>query len=169
MSELFLTEPSLKFQESMKTYALAYKKINDQHYFNKYIKALDHFQEYLNDLYNLSEGINLLKGDVTTSTYWMISKKEVVGVVRIRHQDVDCAGHIGYDISPTYRNKGYGYQILKLALKKSIEVGIDEVILTCNINNTVSKKIIEKNNGKLLGTIFDEEENDYLYKYCISR
>lgn len=38
----------------------------------------------------------------------------------------------------------------------------------CNIDNTASKKIIEKNNGKLLGTIFDEKEKEYLYEYSIT-
>ena len=41
-------------------------------------------------------------------------------------------------------------------------------MVTCNIDNEFSRKIIEKNNGKLLGTIFDEEENENLYKYSIS-
>lgn len=91
-----------------------------------------------------------------------------MGVVRIRHQEVEYAGHIGYDISPNCRNKGYGFQILKLALEKAIKIGIEEAILTCKIDNTASKKIIEKNNGKLLGTIYDEEENEYLYKYSIT-
>ena len=100
--------------------------------------------------------------------FWLVDKKEVVGVVRIRHQDVECGGHIGYDISPDCRNRGYGAQILKLALEKAIKIGKEEVFLTCNIYNTASKKIIEKNNGKLLGTIFDEDEDEYLYRYSIT-
>lgn len=167
MEDLFLVEPNKKYQKSFENYALAYKKINDEHYFNKYKKVLESFQDYLNDLHNYSKGSDLPQGEVITSTFWLIDKKEVVGVVRIRHREVECAGHIGYDISPDYRNRGYGFQILKLALEKSIKIGIEELILTCNIDNTASKKIIEKNNGKLLGTIFDEEENEYLYKYSI--
>jgi predicted acetyltransferase len=168
MKDLFLVEPSKKYQKSFENYALAYRKINDEHYFSKYKKALENFQDYLNYLYNCSQGNGLPQGEVITSTFWLIDDKEVVGVVRIRHQEVDCAGHIGYDISPDYRNRGYGFQILKLALKKAIKIGIEEVILTCNIDNMASKKIIEKNNGKLLGTVFDEEENEYLYKFSIT-
>lgn len=70
-------------------------------------------------------------------------------------------------ISPCYRNKGYGSQILKLALVQAEKLGIKEAILTCNIDNNSSKKIIEKNNGKLLGIVFDEEENENLYRYSI--
>ena len=168
MKDLFLVEPNKEYQKSFENYVLTYRKINDEYYFNKYKRALENFQEYLNDLYNYSKGDNLSQGEVITSAFWLIDKKEVVGVVRIRHQEVECAGHIGYDISPDYRNRGFGFQILKLALEKAIKIGIEEVILTCNIDNIASKKIIEKNKGKLLGTIFDEEENEYLYKYSIT-
>ncbi|MBU5225131.1 GNAT family N-acetyltransferase [Clostridium senegalense] len=168
MKDLFLVQPNKNYQKSFENYALAYRKINDEHYFNKYKKALENFQDYLNDLDDYSKGNNLSEGEVITSTFWLIDKKEVVGVVRIRHEEVECAGHIGYDISPNYRNKGYGFQILKLALERSIKIGLEEVILTCNIDNIASKKIIEKNNGKFLGTIFDEEENEDMNKYSIT-
>ena len=168
MGDLILVEPNEIFQKSFENYALAYRKISDKHYFNKYKKALENFQEYLNDLHNYSEGNDLPQGEVITSTFWLIDKKDVVGVVRIRHQEIECAGHIGYDISPDCRNRGYGFQILKLALEKAKKIGIEEVILTSNISNIASKKIIEMNNGKLLGTIFDEEENEYMYKFSIT-
>ena len=168
MKDLFLIEPNIKYEKNFQKYALTYKKINDEHYFNKYKKALENFQDYLNDLHNYSKGNDLPQGEVITSTFWLIDKKEVVGVVRIRHQELECAGHIGYDISPDCRNRGYGFQLLKLALEKAIKIGIEEVILTCNIDNIASEKIIQKNNGKLLGTIFDEEENEYLYKFSIT-
>lgn len=168
MKDLFLVEPSKEYEKSFKNYVLAYRKINDEHYYNKYRKALESFQDYLNDLHDCSKERKLSQGEIATSSFWLIDKKEVVGVVRIRHQEVECAGHIGYDISPDYRNRGYGFQILKLALEKSINIGIEEVILTCNINNSASKKIIEKNGGKFLGTVFDEEESETLYKYSIT-
>lgn len=110
----------------------------------------------------------MTEGEVITSTFWLINKKKVVGVIRIRHQEVETAGHIGCDISPDCRNMGYGNEILKLALERTEKIGIKEVVLTCNINNIASRKIIEKNNGKLLETVFDEEEDEYLYKYIIT-
>jgi predicted acetyltransferase len=168
MNNLFLVEPIIEYQKSFENYILAYKRKNDIHYLNMYKKGLDDFHGYLNYLNNLSRGIEIPEGWVRTSTFWLIDNDEVVGVVRVRHEDVSTAGHIGYDISPSYRNKGYGTQILKLALDKAEEIGIKEAIVTCNIDNIASRKIIEKNNGKLLGTIFDEEENENLYKYSIT-
>lgn len=168
MEGLFLVEPNKEYQKSFEKYALAYKYKNDAHYFNKYKKALENFQGYLKDLSNYSNGNDLPSGEVATSTFWLICEREVVGVVRIRHQDVECAGHIGYDISPNCRKKGYGNQILKLVLEKATKIGIEELVVTCNIDNVASKKIIENNNGKLMSTIYDQEEDEYLYKFIIT-
>ena len=167
MNDLFLVEPNKEYQKSFENYVLAYKNVNDDCYLDIYKKGLENFDEYLNDLSNISKGIDVPQGWVTSSTFWLIDNHEVVGVVRIRHQEIVTAGHIGYDISPGYRNKGYGNQILKLALGEAQKIGIKEAIVTCNIDNISSRKIIEKNNGQLLGTIFDEEENENLYKYSI--
>ena len=168
MKDLFLAKPNKEYQKSFEDYVLAYKKANDDRYLDIYKKGLENFDEYLNDLRNNSKGIDVPQGWVATSTFWLIDNHEVVGVVRIRHQEIGTAGHIGYDISPCFRNKGYGNQILKLALENALKVGIKEAVVTCSIDNTASKKIIEKNNGKLLGIIFDEEDNENLYKYIIT-
>jgi predicted acetyltransferase len=168
MSNCFLVVPNKEFKKGFEDYVMSYKKVNDEYYYNKYKKALEVFGEYLNDLDKLQRGEELPPDCVPTSNFWLVAEEKVVGVVRVRHFEIDTAGHIGYDISPDYRNKGYGIKILQLALVKASELGIKEVIVTCNIENVASRKIIEKNNGKLLGTIFDEEENEFLYKYCIN-
>lgn len=39
-----------------------------------------------------------------------------------------------------YINKGFGTQILKLALERAIKIGIKEAILTCNIDTIKTAK-----------------------------
>ena len=168
MKGLFLVEPNKEYQESFREYVLVYRDINDKDYYKIYEKSLENFEEYINDLYNYSLGINLPEGMVKTSTFWMIDNDVVIGVVRVRHQEMELYGHIGYDISPYYRNKSYGTQILRLALQKAKEIGIKEPIITCEVNNIASKKTIEKNNGKLLDIIFDEKDNVDVCKYSIT-
>lgn len=168
MKDLFLSKPSKEYQKSFENYVLSYKKANEDYYFNIYKKALENFDEYLNYLENYANGINLPEGNVAMSTFWLIDNNEVVGVTRVRHQEVMYSGHIGYDISPSYRKNGYGTEILKLALREASKLGIEDAIVTCNVDNIASKKIIEKNNGKFLKTSFDEEENENLYEYSIS-
>lgn len=167
MKDSFLAIPSKEYQRSFENYVHEYMKINHAHYFNKYKEALENFDEYLNRLHKLRNGIDLPQGKIATSTFWLIDSHEVVGAVRVRHQEAEFAGHIGYDISPCYRKKGYGTQILKLALKEAAKLGIKQAIVTCLIDNVGSRKIIEKNNGRLLGVIYNEEENQELYKFSV--
>jgi predicted acetyltransferase len=167
LKDLFLTKPNKEYQKSFGNYVLAYEK-SDAFYFDKYKKGLENFTEYIKELDNYSKGIDLPQGEITTSNFWLIDNNEVVGITRIRHQGDEYSGHIGYDIGPCYRNRGYGTQILKLALKEAGKLGIKNAIVTCSTDNIPSRKIIEKNNGELLGVIFDEEENEHLYKYSIA-
>lgn len=109
------------------------------------------FATYIEKLRSESEGKNLPKGYVPQTTYWLIDDREFIGRVSIRHKLSEFllkeGGHIGYDIRPSKRKMGYGKQILRLALPKAKELGIDKVLVTCNETNIGSKKIIETNGG----------------------
>lgn len=56
-------------------------------------------------------------------------------------------GHIGYVIRPTERQKGYGNLILHELIKEANRMNIENVLLTCDEDNTPSSKIIEINKG----------------------
>jgi predicted acetyltransferase len=58
-------------------------------------------------------------------------------------------GHIGYEIRPTQRKRGYGKLILRLALQEARALGIDRALLTCDCTNAASRRIIEANGGML--------------------
>lgn len=92
------------------------------------------------------------KGWVPETMYWLIDNDEYIGHVNIRHELSEylktSGGHIGYKIRPSKRKMGYGSKILELALPKAKELGIDPALLTCNIENEASRKIIEKNGGE---------------------
>lgn len=140
MKDVIYVKPSEEYQKSFEAYVTAYKNINDMHYFNKYKKALDYFQAFLNDLNNYSMGRHLPEGDGAVSTFWLVDKNDVVGVARIRHEEEGTAGHIGYDVTPSFRNKGYGNEILRLSLLEAVKLGIKEIIVTCSIENIASRK-----------------------------
>lgn len=162
-----LVIPNIKYQKSFENYVLSYQRINDQHYYDKYKKALENFTGYLQYLHDGSIRNNQDPTEIFTSTFWFIDDEEVVGVARIRHQADAYGGHIGYDISPEYRNKGYGQLILEAALRKARELGIKDIVLTCNVDNIASKKIIERSRGVFTGTVYDEEENEALNQFII--
>lgn len=92
---------------------------------------------------------------VPATVYLCIRKldNKLIGMVQIRHklnEDLlKTGGHIGDGIRPSERNKGYGTNMIRLALLKAKELGIGRVLMTCDKNNIASIKTIIKNNGIL--------------------
>ncbi len=118
----------------------------------------DPFDDYLNLIDKIERGILITKENVNFSTYWLIKRNgEVLGASILRHKLSESneffGGHIGYGICPEYRNMGYGNKILELTLAEAKKRGIAKVVITCEINNIYSEKIIVKNGGKYDSTI----------------
>lgn len=111
------------------------------------------FAAYVQQLRGKSKGIGLPEGFVPSTEFWLVEGNEFLGRLDIRHELTDflhhSGGHIGYDLRPTARGKGYGKLILKLGLAKAKELGIENALVTCDITNLPSKKVIEANGGVL--------------------
>lgn len=92
---------------------------------------------------------------VNASTFFVVreSDSKVIGMVDIRHRLNKFlalyGGHIGYSVRPSERKKGYGTQILKLALEYAKSININHVMLSCYKDNEGSRRIILKCGGKL--------------------
>ncbi|MDE6142266.1 MAG: GNAT family N-acetyltransferase [Bacilli bacterium] len=97
-------------------------------------------------------------------TFFLIRKEDnkLVGMLNIRHKLTDAmlefAGHIGYGIRPTERQKGYNKINLYLGLIKAHkDFGLDRVMLGCSADNLGSDKTI-----KALGGVLEKSEIDPL-------
>jgi predicted acetyltransferase len=60
-------------------------------------------------------------------------------------------GHIGYEIRPSARGRGHATQALHLALERAWDLGLERVLLTCDVVNLGSRRVIEKGGGVLEG------------------
>ena len=120
---------------------------------------------------NHSQGKDLPEGFVAETIYWLVDNDEIIGRAVIRHELTETllreGGHIGYAIKPSKRKKGYGTEILKLALEKAGGLGLKKVLLTCNENNFGSKKIIESSGGIFQDRIFLQEGKPWKLRYWI--
>jgi predicted acetyltransferase len=115
------------------------------------------FKKLINDLIGFSNGMNLPKGFVPHSTFWLVNENnKILGVVNIRHSLAEGlmkeGGHIGFGIRPLERKKGYATKILRFALAEAKKLGIKRAMVTCDANNIGSEKTILNNKGK-----FNEE------------
>ena len=76
-----------------------------------------------------------------------------LGRINLRHHLneglSEIGGHIGYDVRPTARRRGHATAMLAAALPRAAELGIDQALVTCDAENTASRKVIEANGGVL--------------------
>lgn len=114
------------------------------------------------------------EGMVPATQYIFVREDDdkIVGMLQIRHCLNDYlekfGGHIGYSVAPSERRKGYASQMLREALPKCKELGIDEVLITCIDNNEASRKTILANGGSYESTVYEPDENVYLERYRIT-
>lgn len=110
------------------------------------------FEEMLVFLERSEQGIDIPKGWVRDSTYWLVTESDrVVGAVNIRHELNEklfhSGGHIGYGVRPGERQNGYGAEILKLSLEITKNLGITKVLVVCDAHNEASRRVILRNGG----------------------
>lgn len=120
-----------------------------------------HFNEFVTQVLGYARGERLPAGHVPQTDYWLVDKDEFIGRVSVRHALTESlkriGGHIGYEIRPSARGKGYGTAILKLALPRARDLGLQRVLVTCDETNIASRKIIEKNGGVLENKVSNPE------------
>jgi len=155
-----LVLPSTEYKQSYIKAVREYQAENLVNYRNLNISELeDNFEKYVDDIKNEAKGIGLPDGYVPHTVYWLVDGEGYIGRLDIRHELNEFlnkfGGHIGYDIRPTRRKLGFGKLILKLALEKAKELGIKEAVLTCNLDNMGSRKIIEDSGGKFIEFTID--------------
>lgn len=147
-----LVKPAKNYGASWKAALAEFEAEGNQGFWNVNGMPTD-IDTYIQQSEDFAHGVNLPEGWVPCTTLWLIDNGEFVGHVNIRHDLSEHlrkeGGHIGYAVRPSARNRGYGSKILELALAKARQIGIKKALVTCDETNTASRKIIEKNNGKL--------------------
>ena len=172
MSNIYLKFPTKFDEKEWNEYVAEYRQndptVNPMGYKND----MD-YHEWLNGVENDYKGINLQVGRVPSSIYFLMSDERIVGSISIRH-NIDTSflswygGHIGYNVRPSERRKGYATTMLFLALEKCEELGLENVMISCKEDNIGSAKTIENNCGILNEIVFFPQQNCNLKKYWIN-
>ncbi|MDS1842127.1 GNAT family N-acetyltransferase [Vibrio vulnificus] len=160
-----LVSPSIDFESEYSVFYLDFAG-NDVENAEYYRDGVSDFAQYVQKLTDEAQGLNLPDGYVPCNHFWLIDDdRNILGAIRVRHNIENDflaleAGHIGYDIAPSYRGKGYGKLMLKLALPKAKLLGIAQVLITADEDNIASRKVIESNGGQfekvVRGKVFPE-------------
>ena len=161
-----LIEPILSLKDDFHFLAEEYLAEGDQ----RYQEAIRDFEGFIQLCSDEAVGRNLEPGRVPQSTFWLVrNEQRILGCSRLRHilnaflEEV--GGHIGYDVRPSERRRGYGTQILRMTLDKARDLGLKRVLVTADSPNVASWRIIENNGGILHGEKLSQHTGKLLRKY----
>jgi predicted acetyltransferase len=111
------------------------------------------FKVWLQSRIDMSNGLNLKGRWVPQTTFWLRRNGYPVGVCKLRHRLNDSlrevGGHIGFCVRPTERGKGYAKIALTKALAAAGSMGIERVLLTCDLDNVPSWRTMKSCGGRL--------------------
>jgi predicted acetyltransferase len=137
----------------------------------RYVSQCVDFAAYLRSSTAESMGEGIAPGRVPQSTFWLVDDGRVIGVCRLRHRlTPDLAwegGHIGYDIRPSARRRGFGTELLALTLERAAAMGLDAVLVTCDADNIGSVRVIENNGGRLARELASKARDTTIRQYWI--
>ena len=92
-------------------------------------------------------------GRVHCTYRWIVEGDRVLGAIALRHELNDfllrAGGHIGYGIRPPARRRGLATWALGRMLGEARVLGLDRVLIICEVNNIASAKTIERYGGVL--------------------
>jgi predicted acetyltransferase len=90
---------------------------------------------------------------VPVTELWYTDADRYIGTVMIRHELTPelrhDGGHIGYHVVPRERRRGHATAMLARALDFCENLGLTQVLITCEEGNLGSRRVIEANAGVL--------------------
>lgn len=173
--KLILAKPDLtyydKYNEMMKEWCASNTQIAPW-FLDKPFNTIEEFSNFIQMLDQTELG-NQDKRFCSATSYFVIDENDrLIGAASLRNyltvEGFNTWGHIGYGVRPSERRKGYGTEILKLALEEAKKKKIYKVLMGAHKSNIGSCKIIENCNGILENEVNDPDDiNEKINRYWI--
>ena len=168
-----LIEPATGFDKQIRAYRKEFLECGDSMDGTGALRRFENPQDWIEHSNRCKDPRTVPQGLVPATQYMLVREEDqkIVGMIQIRHffnaYLEKYGGHIGYSVAPSERRKGYAAQMLKMALPKCRELGMDKVLITCISGNEGSKRTILKNGGTFESVVYESDEGVNLERYWI--
>lgn len=168
MERFFLERPSIERKDEIIEYINEFVEynsdINGTGSLDKILEGYT-FEQALERCLNIENKDYAEKvGRCQGKTFLLVRENDnrIVGTINVRWNLNDSmlrfGGHIGYGIRPTERRKGYNKINLYLGMMEAKKVGLEKVMLDCDVNNLGSDRTLKALGGKLERTEIDPSD-----------
>ena len=168
MEKLFLEKPSIERKDEIIEYINEFVEynsdINGTGSLDKILEGYT-FEQALDRCLNMENKEYAEKnGRCQGKTFLLVRENDnrIVGTINIRwnlnEEMLRFGGHIGYGIRPTERRKGYNKINLYLGMIEAKKIGLENVMLDCDVNNLGSDRTLKALGGKLERTEIDPSD-----------
>lgn len=111
-------------------------------------KSFEEYKKWLVEQDEWAKELNLPKGYVGQTCFWLKENGIIVGLGKIRHGLTEKSrvegGNIGCAIDPKQRGRGLGTIFLTLIIQKAQNMNVGEILITVKKFNYPSKCALEK-------------------------
>ena len=173
MDDLILIKPCEKYASQIAEYRAEFLSHRDSMDGCGSLRHLENPYDFIKKCADYERAETLPEGRVIATQFMLVrqSDNRLLGMIQIRHYFNDYlskfGGHIGYSVRPCERRKGYAKKMLKMALPYCKEIGLSEVLITCNDGNLGSEKTILSCGGIYESTVYEPDENINLKRFWI--
>lgn len=173
--DIVLVRPSFEYVEQVMKFRKEFLEAGEAFHGCSGLEECENYEDWLDFEGRLSKKYGK---DYTPNTLFLGVRKsdnKLVGLIDFRHNLspflAKYGGHIGYSVAIDERKKGYAKQMLILLLDECRKLGYEKVLLTCDKENTASRRTILFGGGKLEKEIVDDvglSDSGIIQRYWIT-
>ena len=172
-SKLTLRLPTIKDADEIRAYRQEFLDAGDSMDGTGPLRRFDDPADWLREIETYLHPETVPAGKVQATQFLFVRENDhrIVGMLQVRHFFNDYlekyAGHIGYSVRPSERRKGYATRMLRQGLVFCRTIGLDRVLISCEVDNEASRRTILANGGVYESTVYEPAEKIELQRYLI--
>jgi len=171
MSNLILVRPREEYINEIRAYRDECRAYDTHSHGDNGLYKWDDISAWVNFNHMMRNKETLPKPEYVVADQFMlvrVGEPRILGMINFRHYLkegylAEHGGHIGYGVRPLERRKGYAKVMLALCLKEARAIGLEKVLLCCDLDNAGSRNTILACDGKFERLAITGSEVDERY------